>query len=372
MLHLQSQTLAFLIKILGEEHPLTIQVTLFHSSTLWELTRSAEATKLQRRAYELCTVTFGDDHPLTLDVAELLGSALYLKGRWAEASMLHQTNIVKLGRLYGEDHIKTLKATWNLARLHYRYMDYEEATQLHQKAWEGMNKQLGETNLETLICLEDLAMSYFRHEEEFPDPQNGSRLLKSLKKMEFVHEQRKASLGKEHPYTLLAYFYLAQLKSAIGQHAEAERMVRWGILIAERNIGEEHTAVLMVKTHYARILVELGRLQEAEEMFRRLIEKPQYRKTSDEDGNHPDRISALWFLAGCLEKQGRLQDTLATCEAITIALQEIGSNGLGAKHKFNSRLHGKIQELRHSIGETQSATVSTSVVAEARLHILDV
>ena len=356
-LHLQSKTLAFLFETLGEEHPLSVKLTLFASGTMWELSRPVEATKLQRRALSLCMETLGEDHPLSLEVAESLGSALYLKGRWAESFKLHTRTIDKFGQLYGKDDVKTLKATRNLARLHYRYLDYDKATELHYISWEGMKKQLGETDLETLVSLEDYAMSFLRHVEENPDPRSTQRHLESLGKMQFVLEERRKILGKEHPYTLLAYFYFAQLKSALGKHEEAERMVREGITIAERNIGEEHTAVLMVKSHYARILVELGRCQEAEKIFRDLIHRPIYRKTSDEDGDHPDRIATLWFLTGCLEKQGRLAEALEVCKDIITALREIGNNGLGTKHKLKSFVQNKITELGDKLGNSVPVAV---------------
>ena len=348
-LQLQYRALAFLTQMLSENHPLTIRVTLFVSGTLWELTRVAEATQLQRRALQVCVESHGEDHPLTLDVADLLGSALTLKGRWAEALAIHEDNVRKMCRLYGGDHEKTLKSIRNVARLHYRYMEYDKATELHQVAWEGMKRQLTETHLETLICLEDLAMSYLRHYAEPADQVSNEQLLQSHERIEFVLEQRRKVLGKEQPYTLLASLYLAQLKSALGQHREAERMIREGLPVAERNLGEEHTAVLAAKASCARLFIQVGRCEEAEEILRTLISKPKYREMSDEDGDHPDRIAALWFLTECLEKQGRFQEALEMAEEVVDAMQKIGGHGLGSKHKFAARAQGKIIELRGKV-----------------------
>ena len=348
-LQLQYKTLTFLTQILGENHPLTIRVTLFVSGTLWEMTRVAEATKLQRRALQVCVESLGEDHPLTLDVADLLGSALAMKGRWAEALAIHSDNVRKMRSLYGGDHEKTLKSIRNVARLHYRYMEYDKATELHQVAWEGMKKRLSETHLETLTCLEDLAMSYLRHYAEPADEVSEEQLLESHEKIKFVLEQRRKILGKEHPYTLLASFYLAQLKSALGQHREAERMIREGLSVAERNLGEEHTGVLAAKVSCARLFNQIGRCEEAEEILRILISKAKYREMSDEDGDHPDRIAALWFLTECLEKQGRFQEALETAEEVVDALQKIGGNGLGSKHKFAALAQRKIVEFRERV-----------------------
>ena len=348
-LQLQYKTLTFLTQTLGENHPFTIRLTLFVSGTLCELTRVAEATQLQRRALQVCVESLGEEHPLTLEVAELLGSALALKGRWAEALAIHKDNVRKMRRLYGGDHEKTLKSIRNVARLHYRYMEYDKATELHQVAWEGMKRRLTETHLETLTSLEDLAMSYLRHYPEPADQVSEEQLFESHERIKFVFEQRKKILGKEQPYTLLASLYLAQLKSALGQHREAERMIREGLPIAERNLGAEHTAVLASKASCARIFIQIGRCEEAEEILRTLIRKPNYREMSDEDGDHPDRIAALWFLTECLEKQGKLQEALVTAEEVVGAMQNIGGHGLGSKHKFATRAQREIVELRRRV-----------------------
>ncbi|KAM7208047.1 hypothetical protein V8F20_001593 [Naviculisporaceae sp. PSN 640] len=346
-LQLQRQTRAFLLQTLGEEHPVSIQLTFLLTGTLWELSRITEATDLQRRSLQLCLDTLGEDHPLTLSVLNLLGSALYMKGRWAEATRLLLRAFEKMTSLYGPDHERTLKVQRDLGRVYFRQMEYEKATEYHRIAWEGMKKRLGEHHLETLTSLEDYAMSFLRYEEaEPPDPERTKqRLLESHDHMELVLTQRRKQLGKEQPYTLLATLYLARVKSALGQHDVAERMMREGIPIGERNLGEDHTGVLSAKAHYARVLIQLGRYEEAEERLSVLAQKPQYRKTSDEDGDHPDRIAAMWFLVECLEKQGKFEQARGVCEEIVVALREIGGNGLGSKHKFASIVHRKIGKL---------------------------
>ena len=364
-LKLQYKTLNFLTEALGENHPVTIRITLFVSGTLWELTRVAEATQLQRRALQVCVQSFGDAHPLTLEVAELLGSALSLKGRWAEALSIHQENVEKMRGLYGGDHEKTLKCIRNIGRLQYRYMEYDKATELHQLAWEGMKSRLGPTHLDTLLCLEDLAMSYYRYEAEEQEQVSEEQLLQSHERMQFVLEQRKKTLGKEQPYTLLATFFLAQLKSALGNHREAERMIREGLPIAERNVGEEHTAVLAAKASYARLFVRMGQCEEAERILRKLVRKPQYHAMSDEDGDHPDRIAALWFLTECLETRGRLQEALETAKEVVVALQKIGGHGRGAEHKIAVKAQRRVVELRRRAGaEVLDARIDTYQAGE--------
>jgi tetratricopeptide (TPR) repeat protein len=352
-LHLQLKVRSFVTELLGEDHPLSIRLTLLASGTLWELSRTTEATQLQRRAHQICLDSLGEHHPLTLDVTDLLGSALLLKGRYTEAHFLHKRNVEEMRNLYGEHHEKYFKALRNLGGVHSRWMEYEEASELHQRAWQGMKQCLGDTHLETLACLEDLAMSYVRHDGE-SYVRIEEHVRKSHERMKFVYEQRRKVLGKEQPYTLLAYFYWAQVKAAIGtqeEAEEAEKMMGEVIATAGINVSEEHTVVLAAKAHHARLLVQLGRCEEGAEILRTLIHKPQYRRTTDEDGDHPDRIAAMWFLSECLEKQGKFQDALDACEGMLVALQGIGGNGRGMNHKFRLMLLRKIDELKIKLGE---------------------
>jgi hypothetical protein len=231
-------------------------------------------------------------------------------------------------------------------------MDYNEATCLHQRAWEGMRESLGETHLETLFSLEDLSMSYVHlgpnvavtgsHETEL--------LRQSDQNMTFVYEQRKAQLGEEHPYTLLAILYLARLNSELGQHEEAERMICAGLQVADRNVGKDHLTVIMGKAIYAKILIELRRFDEAETIFRTIMDKTPYRKAADKVGDHPDRLWCLWLFAQCLESQGKSRE-LDVCEHLLESCKTIGGQGLGTKHKFFPEVQEKIACLQKKISE---------------------
>ncbi|KAL2135287.1 hypothetical protein VTI74DRAFT_9167 [Chaetomium olivicolor] len=356
-LELQTKVRAFVIRMLGEDHPLAIKLTLVVAGTLWELSRAAEATDLQERAHRVCVESLGQNHPLSLKVADLLASALCWKGRWSRALELHRSTVEGMKRVYGPAHESTLKAISNLARVHLRYMEFEKAARLHEQAWKGLERQLGKTHVDTLLCLEDLAMSRMRLGE--------SHLAECHEMMTFVLEQRKKILGKEQPYTLLAICNLGRTKSAMGQHAEAAKIMAEAVVIAERNLGEDHFGVLAGKTHYAQVLVHLGRLEEAEKILHAVADKPQYRKASDEDGEHPDRIIALWYLVGCLERQGKFQEALDICEDLVKSLAEIGGNGLGTKHKFATMLQGELAKLNGKIrGTAESTEVDVSIPRE--------
>ncbi|KAH9905397.1 hypothetical protein F4778DRAFT_706498 [Xylariomycetidae sp. FL2044] len=348
-LSLQQKVRDFATGMLGADHPLSIKITLVLAGTLYELSRASEATKLQRQMHETCLKSLSKDHPLTLMVTDMLASSLCFLGQWRDSLSLHDRAVEGLTRIYGKSHENTLKAIRNLGRVHLRHMEFEKASELHHEAWDGMKSILGEAHPETLICLEDLAMSRLRLGEK--------HLAKCHDMMKFVLEQRRRILGKEQPYTLLAICNLGRVKSALGQHVDAASIMQDAVVIAERNLGENHFGVLAGKTHYAQVLVNQGRCEEAETIFRSVIQRPQYEKSTDDKyGEHPDRLIALWYLTGCLEKQGKLGEALEICQGIMKSLREIGGRGLGAKHKFASMVQKEIEKVKELMLDTRKAS----------------
>ncbi|KAI0443815.1 hypothetical protein F4803DRAFT_561327 [Xylaria telfairii] len=351
---LQDRALGYVSGRLGPDHPFAIHLSLFLCKTLWELSEMDRAVQKQRQVRQLCVATWGEDHPLTLDVTDWLGLTLYYKGRWSEAISLHAKNTEKLKMLYGEKHSKTLQSIRNLAQVHYRYMDYDKATELHQIAWDGMKETLGETNLQTLTSLADLSMSYVRYGASSEDHLRNERLAQSHKNLTIVYEQRVEQLGKEHPFTLLAALYLARVKSEQGQHLEAERMIKDGLDIAERNMGEAHIGVLLAKTIYAQVLARLGDFAQAEQIFSALIDKQRYTRMADEDGDHPDRLTNIFFLTQCLEDQGKLKEALERCEEFLAGIATIGGQGRGLTHKILPRMRETAARLQEKLQKTSS------------------
>jgi tetratricopeptide (TPR) repeat protein len=183
--------------------------------------------------------------------------------------------------------------------------------------------------------------------------------------MLLILEHRRKTLGKEQPYTLLAICNLGQVKLAMGNHEDAARIMRKAILIAERNLGKVHFGVLAGKTHYAQVLVHQKRYKEAEEILYAVSEKSQYPKVADKDGEHPDPIVALWYLTGCLEREGKFQEVLEICEVSLGALQEIGGQRRGTKHKFATMLQDEKTKLEGLIqGNMQTAHADLNVPRE--------
>jgi hypothetical protein len=129
---LQSEVRTFIIQRLGEEHMISIRITLFLTVTLYNLSRASDATQLQRRVYDVCLKLLGQHHPLTLKVTDLL--SLCFQGRWSESLTLHKRAVEGMTVVFGKVHENTLLAMNNMAKLYERYMVFEKCVELHRVA----------------------------------------------------------------------------------------------------------------------------------------------------------------------------------------------------------------------------------------------
>ncbi|KAL9103669.1 MAG: hypothetical protein Q9187_008982 [Circinaria calcarea] len=318
--------------MLGMEHPAAMRIVLALAGTYWQQTRGNEAAELQDQVLQACITSFGPDHQKTLKAMDTLGGSRCYQGRYKEALMLHEKALEGMTRNLGADHEDTLRATDNLGRVHYRYFRFDVAKDLHAKAVDGMTKVLGPTHIDTLNAIDNLAMTYLELGGEFLEAAHEMMLQ--------VLEQRTKKLGKEQPYTLLAICNLARIKSALGDMDEAERLMRATLPIAERNLGENHFGTLSGRVHLAQVLVRQERYGEAEDIFTDVIQRQRY-KSAARDGEHPDRIIAMWYLLRCYQAQGKFSDAIRMCDEISDGLSTIGGHG----HPFAKRLLDRRKEL---------------------------
>jgi len=283
---------------------------------------------------------------------DTLGTSRCFQGRFKEALELHEKAIEGMTKTLGADHEDALLAVDNLGRVMWRYFRYDEAKDLHSKAVAGMKKVLGPTHLNTLTAMESLAMTYLDI--------GGELLSPAHELMMQVLEQRKKKLGKEQPYTLLAICNLARVKSALNHMAEAEELMRAALPIAERNLGENHFGTLAGRVHLAQVLVRQKRYSEAEDIFTNVIQRQRYASGARDDGEHPDRILAMYYLLQCYQLQGKIEDAIRICDELSEGVRTIGGQGLGTVHPFAKRLQDKRNELEAARSKSTVDLVASS------------
>ncbi|KAF2817454.1 uncharacterized protein BDZ99DRAFT_374465 [Mytilinidion resinicola] len=327
----------FVCSMLGAGHPIALKATLFLSATYFSQTRHNDAAELQCQVFQACERSLGSDHPETHKYMDILASSRCFQGRFKEALELHERAIAGMKRTPPTNPEDIFIAIGNLGRVLWRYFRYKDAMDLHKDAVEGLTKTLGPTHLQTLLGKEDLAMSYLDCGEDLLDP--------ARKLMLEVLDQRKKRLGGEQPFTLLAICNLARVESACGNNDEAEKLFRETIPIAERTLGENHYGTLAAKVHFAIVLTRQKKYDEAEEVFTKVVERHRYESAARADGDHPDRIFALWHLVLCYELHGKVDDALLRVMELETVLTTIGGQGLGKLHPFAKRLQDKRAEL---------------------------
>ncbi|KAI4116581.1 MAG: hypothetical protein LQ345_003026 [Seirophora villosa] len=340
---LQVWTRDFVCARLGLEYGPARKITLLLAVTYGLQMRTNEAAMLQEEVLEACKTHLGPHHHKTLKVMSTLGASRRLQGRFREGRALLEQAIEGMSATLRPEHGDTLQAMDDLGRLVWMYVEYVEARKLHTKVVDGLTRILGPVHERTLIAKENLAMACLSFTGEVL--LNGSTAHGI---MEEVLQERKERLGKEHPWTLYAICNLARIKSGLGNHIEAERMMRDALPIAQRNLG----LIIMV-------LVRQGRLDEAEDLFNDVIQRQRFESSARDDGEHPDRIAYLWYLVQCYQKHGKVGEASRTCDELIEAVSTIGGQGLGLLHPFAKQLHERREELRSLEGESSKQVESS-------------
>lgn len=341
---LQLTVYDFVSSRLGVDNEIAWKVKMALSATYFECTKINTAAELQAQVVNSCRQILGPENPQTLKFMDILGASRCFQGRFQESRELHETAIKGMTKVLGPDHADTLLATDNLGRVMWRYFQYDVCHNLHARAFEGLSKaeSFGPTHPKTLEAKECLALSFI----DCP----GADLQSAHDMMLEVKRERKQRLGTEQPWTLLARCNLARIKSAMGDSAKAEKLMRKALPIAERNLGENHFGTLMGKTHLAQVLVQAKRFDEAEDMFLDVIQRHRYGSAARDDGEHPDRIFAMRYLLKCYIAHGKVRDALDICEQIQEAISTIGGQGLGLLHPIAKWLEATRNDLKQTEG----------------------
>lgn len=300
-------------------------------------TRTNEALELQRQALDGCMNLFGSDHPRTLKAKHTLSIACLQEGRLSEARKLQEEAVEKMTKVLGANHEDTLLAVDHLGDVMSRYFDFEKSKDLHLKAWDGMKETLGPIHTATLTAMDHVAQAYLRL---------GGDLLKLGHEIaEQVVAERINQSGREHPHTLVAKLTLARIKAAQDKADEAEAMIRQGLPIAERNLGANHLGTMLGQFYLAQVIARQKRYQEAEEILITIVDKRRYKASVRADGEHTDRIQAMWLLLTCYQQQGKIEDAIRIGDELAEGVQTIGGEGLGSQHIFARRLADKRKDL---------------------------
>jgi tetratricopeptide (TPR) repeat protein len=308
---LQLQVRDFLHTFLGPVHPTSRRISTILSTTLWHLGRPDEATTIHQEVLTVCEDYFGKHHLETLRAKGQLGHILYSRGQYSKATTIQREVVDGFVRELGPDNEETLKAKDLLGRAvkwTYKPKDQNQAMQLHREAISGLESINGPDNTDVLVAKESLARLLVDIGDTGDMHFNEAGIL-----ITEVIERRRRTLGKEHPYTLLAMVNAAIVKCAQNAPHEAEELLQTALDIANRNFGKDYFGTLLGRTHLGHVLVQQGRYIDAEEVLRDTAERQKHMKARRGD-YHPDRVGALIELAKCYRLQGKIDLSMETCD----------------------------------------------------------
>jgi len=259
---LARQAVAIRTRVLGPEHPQTLEAMDALEITVSAQRKTEEAIKLEREMLAVRRRVLGNDDPNTARSMVRLAWSLQEEGRYAEAEALERPALDVQRRLLGPEHQDTLVTMRDLAISLEMTGRLDEAEKLIRNALEIRRRILGNDHPETVKFMQDLAFT-LRREGRYPEAE---KLLR-----EILDIQRRV-LGNDHPATAGAMSGLALTLAHEGRYPEAERLFRESADIDSRILGNDHPQTVQSTHNLAFTLMKEGRYKDAEIVLRKLVD----------------------------------------------------------------------------------------------------
>jgi serine/threonine protein kinase len=287
---LQQQSMEIRQRVLGPEHPDTLQSMHSLAIDLYAEGHKAEAEKLDRETLDIRRRVLGPEDPDTLRSMSALALDLEAEGHYAEAEKMYREILELRRRVLGPEHPDTLNSMNGLAIDLDHEGHYAEAEKLDRETLDIRRRVLGPEHPDTLNSMNSLT----------GDLGNGGHYAEAEELDRETLELRRRVLGPEHPDTLISMGNLANLMSDEGHHAEAEKLHRETLDIQRRVLGPEDPYTLGSMAFLATDLEDEGHYAEAEELNRETLDIQ--RRVLGPD--HPDTLNSMNSLAVDLDDEG--------------------------------------------------------------------
>lgn len=175
-------------RVLGREHPLTLQSMANLGLIQMEQKLWQNAEKLQAQVVEMSKRVLGDEHRDTLSYMHNLASNYRSQGRWNEAEELQERVVKVKTRVLGLESPSTLNSMHNLAAIYRSRGRWEKAEELEKQIVMIKKRVPGPADSSTLTTMSNLAHSYKRQ----------GRNLEAIRLMKKVADLRSNVIGKGH------------------------------------------------------------------------------------------------------------------------------------------------------------------------------
>jgi tetratricopeptide (TPR) repeat protein len=190
-------------RVLGEDHPDTLDSTFELMLILADLSRWEEAEKLGARVIEMRRRVLGEEDPDMLTTLSYY-MVTYRQGRLKEGLEIAESTMEKIKRTLGEEHRVTLLDMHNLAVILYDRGRLEEAEALVEQTIAMKKSVMGEEHPQTLISSTLLAFIWGRDD----------RRKKGLELTSKTADMLKLKLGMDNRHTIFALDILDRWKAS--------------------------------------------------------------------------------------------------------------------------------------------------------------
>jgi eukaryotic-like serine/threonine-protein kinase len=311
---LLSKALATRERLLGKDHPDTLESVHNIGNLLYDKGDYAGAEAIFRRTLKAAELTLGRDHTNTLSRVNDLAGTLKAKGDYAGAEPLFRRALEARERTLGKDDPETLRSVNDLAGLLQYKGDYAAAEPLFRRVLETRERTLGPDHPDTICSLNDLA--------SLLDDKSDYAAAEALLRRALEASER--TNGRDHPETMNRVNSLAMTLRAEGNYAGAEPLVRRALETRERTLGKDHPDTLVSVNSLALLLLDKGDYAGAGLLFGQALETSE--RTLGKD--HPNTLTIVHNLAYVLGEKG---DYLQA-EALYRRALEAQERTLGKEH----------------------------------------
>jgi tetratricopeptide (TPR) repeat protein len=295
---LWNSALAMCERVLGPEHPDTLNMINNLAALYWSQGKYEQAEPLIQRALEASERVLGPEHPDTLYIVNNLALLYGNQGKYEQAEPLYQRALEASERVLGPEHPDTLRILNNLASLYTNQGKYEQAEPLYQRALETRERSLGPEHPNTLNIVNNLANLY--------TDQGKYELAEPLYQRALATRER--VLGPEHPDTAQIIYNLALLYKNQGKYKQAEPLYQRALAIDEKVYGQDHPEVATDLSSLANLYYNQGKYEQAAPLYQRALAIREQVFGSD----HPLTTQVRNNYANLLEKMKQKTKAVST------------------------------------------------------------
>jgi serine/threonine protein kinase/tetratricopeptide (TPR) repeat protein len=241
-------------RLLGDKHPITLDLNATLANSLMSQDRNAEAEIYFRRALEGKRAVFGDDHEDVLYIQADFADLLAREGKDDEAERMFREVFANHRRLFGENHVNTSDFAYYLATLLSKRGQFDEAEALlTQEVLPQWSRSLGNENRGTLGVMYVLASVL----------EGKGEIGKARTLLEQVTKTQRQALGAQDEDTLYSLRRLAEMARAEGDASQAESLLREALIGYRRTLGDDDPTTLDVIETLIDLLRQRGALEES-------------------------------------------------------------------------------------------------------------